>query len=114
MYEKSKTYLFLETDNYTQFRFTYTKGSGSVTFDDVTTVFAKNISYITRDKWLTTTSDSIANLAPLSEYIVKVRASDKNTALSYENITDFSNAISTFTLKYPLESKKLLAVADAA
>nr|MBP6662505.1 M6 family metalloprotease domain-containing protein [Paludibacter sp.] len=114
LYEKSKTYSFLETDNYTQFRFTYTKGSGSVTFDDVTTVFAKNISYITRDKWLTTTSDSIANLAPLSEYIVKVRASDKNTALSYENITDFSNAISTFTLKYPLESKKLLAVADAA
>lgn len=114
LYEKSKTYSFLETDNYTQFRFTYIKGSGSVTFDDVTTVFAKNISYITRDKWLTTTSDSIANLAPLSEYIVKVRASDKNTALSYENITDFSNAISTFTLKYPLESKKLLAVADAA
>lgn len=114
LYEKSKTYSFMETDNYTQFRFTYTKGSGSVTFDDVTTVFAKNISYITRDKWLTTTSDSIANLAPLSEYIVKVRASDKNTALSYENITDFSNAISTFTLKYPLESKKLLAVADAA
>ena len=109
--EKSKTYSFLETDNYTQFRFTYIKGSGSVTFDDVTVNFAKKISYIERDKWLTTTSDSILNLAPLSEYIVKVRASDKNTALNYENITDFSNAISTFTLKYPLE-KKLLALVD--
>jgi M6 family metalloprotease-like protein len=112
LYEKSKTYSFLETDNYTQFRFTYIKGSGSVTFDDVTVNFAKKISYIERDKWLTTTSDSIVNLAPSSEYIVKVRSSDKNTALNYENITDFSNAISTFTLKYPLE-KKLLAVADA-
>jgi M6 family metalloprotease-like protein len=110
--EKSKSYSFLETDNYTQFRFTYIKGSGSVTFDDVSVNFAKKISYIERDKWLTTTSDSIVNLAPMSEYIVKVRASDKNTALSYENITDFSNAISTFTLKYPLE-KKLLAVAEA-
>ena len=111
LYEKSKTYSFLETDNYTQFRFTYIKGSGSVTFDDVTVNFAKKISYIERDKWLTTTSDSILNLAPLSEYIVKVRASDKNTALNYENITDFSNAISTYTLKYPLE-KKLLALVD--
>jgi len=109
--EKSKTYTFLETDNYTQFRFTYIKGSGSVTFDDVTVNFAKKISYIERDKWLTTTSDSILNLAPSSEYIVKVRASDKNTTLNYENITDFSNAISTFTLKYPLE-KKLLALVD--
>ena len=109
--EKSKTYSFLETDNYTQFRFTYIKGSGSVTFDDVTVNFSKKISYIERDKWLTTTSDFILNLAPLSEYIVKVRASDKNTALDYENITDFSNAISTFTLKYPLE-KKLLALVD--
>ncbi len=114
LYEKSKTYSFLETDNYTQFRFTYIKGTGSVIFDDVAVDFAKKISYIEHDKWLTTNSDSIKNLAPLSEYIVKVRASDKNTALSYENITDFSNAISTFTLKYPLESKKLLAVADAA
>jgi len=109
--EKSKTYSFLETDNYTQFRFTYIKGSGSVTFDDVTVNFAKKISYIEREKWLTTNSDTIVNLAPLSEYIVKVRASDKNTALSYENITDFSNAISTYTLKYPLE-KKLLALVD--
>jgi M6 family metalloprotease-like protein len=111
LYEKNKSYSFQETDNYTQFRFTYIKGSGSVTFDDMTVNFAKKISYIKHDKWLTTNSYGVENLAPMSEYIVKVRASDKNTTLNYENITDFSNAISTYTLKYPLE-KKLLAVVD--
>ncbi len=112
LYEKAKTYTFSESNNYVRFRFKYTKGSGSVTFDDVTISFAKKISYIEHDKWLTTTSESIVNLAPLSEYIMKVKASDKNTEHGYENLTNYSTAISTFTLKYPLE-KKLLAVADA-
>ena len=107
-----KTYTFSESNGYTRFRFTYTKGIGSVTFDDVTVNFAKNISYIEREKWLTTTFDTISNLSPSTEYVYKVRASDKNIVNKYENITLFSNAITTKILPYPLE-KKLLVIPDA-
>jgi len=111
--EKNKSYAFTESKGYTCFRFTYIKGIGSVTLDDVTVGFSKKITYIEREKWLTSTSYTITNLIPNTEYIYKVRASDKNTVNEYENITLFSNAITTKILPYPLE-KELLVIPDAA
>ena len=111
LYEKNRAYTFNESDGYLRFRFKYVKGVGSVTFDDVKVSFAKQITYLKHEEWTTETSDTLIKLAPYSEYVFKVRASDKNTVYKYENITNFSNSISTITTQYPLD-KKLLVTWD--
>ncbi|MDD4970000.1 MAG: M6 family metalloprotease domain-containing protein [Paludibacter sp.] len=109
--EKNKTYTFAESKNYTQFQFTYIKGIGTITFDDVAVTFNKQITYVEKDKWVTTNSDTISNLEPNSNYSYMVKTSDKNTLYNYENITENSNIVSTSTLSYPLK-KVLVAVPD--
>ena len=109
LYEKSKTYTFSESKGYDRFRFTYFKGIGSVTFDDVTVNFNKKINYILRNSWITATSDTISNLVPTTTYAYMVKASDKS--IHYENITAFSNVISVNTLTYP-SNNKLVATKD--
>ena len=109
--EKNKTYNFSVSKNYFKFRFRYFKGIGSITFDDVAVGFDKTIDYILHDKWVSDISDIVADLQPNTEYQYFVKASDKNTVLKYENITDKSNTITVKTLDYPLE-KGLLAVPD--
>ncbi|MDP4239912.1 MAG: hypothetical protein Q8904_10640, partial [Bacteroidota bacterium] len=108
--EKSKSYSFVATKGYDKFRFTYIKGIGSVTFDDVTVGFAKQVNYNLRNSWITSTNDTINNLVPNTTYTFKVKASDKS--IHYENITDFSNSISAKTLTYP-SNHKLVATKDA-
>jgi immune inhibitor A len=98
-----KSYPFTEAQDFVRFRFTYTKGLGYLTFDDVTTGFSKQLTYNLRESWITDTFDTINNMTPNTAYFYKVRASDKNS--SYENITAFSNEISVKTLEYPSESK---------
>ena len=107
--EKNKSYTFSESNRYDKFRFTYIKGIGSVTFDDVTLNFSKQMNYILRDSWVTYTMDSISNLTPNTAYLYKVKASDKS--IHYENITGFSNTISAKTLNYP-SNKTLIATKD--
>jgi M6 family metalloprotease-like protein len=110
--KETKTYNFDNSKGYTRFRFIYYCGTGGLTFDDVSVSFSKKIDYIKKEGWLTQTYDSVSNLLPNTEYIYKVRASDKNKKYNYENITDFSNIISSTTLAYPLE-KQLLVIPDA-
>ena len=107
--EKSKSYSFMETKGYNRFRFTYFKGIGSITFDDVSVSFTKKLNYNFRDTWITSTKDTISNLIPNTTYSFKVKASDKS--VFYENITGFSNIISVNTLKYPFDNK-LVAYKD--
>lgn len=107
--EKSKSYTFPETKGYDRFRFTYFKGIGSVTFDDVAVNFTKQLKYDLRESWITSTKDTLTNLIPNTSYSFKVRASDKS--INYENITDFSNVISVKTLTYP-SNNKLVATKD--
>ena len=109
--ENSKTYTFSETKGYDRFRFTYFKGIGSVTFDDVTVNFTKKINYILQNSWITTASDTISNLVPTTTYAYMVKASDKSS--HYENITAFSNVISVNTLTYPTNNK-LVATKDTS
>jgi M6 family metalloprotease-like protein len=99
---------FSEAKGYNQFLFTYYKGLGSVTFDDVTVVLSKQISYNLRENWITSNSDTLTNLIPNTEYFYKVRASDKSTY--YENITDFSNIITVNTTAYPYKTKLVTTV----
>ena len=96
--EKARTYNFSETKGYNRFKFTYYKGIGAITFDDVHAGFSKQINYIQQDTWINTNSDTLTNLIPNTEYFYKIRASDKS--VYYENITDFSNTISVKTLGY--------------
>lgn len=111
LYEKNKTYSFPETKNYTQFRFKYFKGTGSITFDDVTVGFAKQLNYNLHESWITTNTDTLTNLMPNTEYFYKVRASDKS--IYYENITNFSNLISVTTIAYPY-AKKLVTTVNSS
>jgi len=108
LFEKNKTYTLPESKGYNRFRFTYTKGTGSVTFDDVTVGFSKEINYSVSKQWTTATADTVINLAPNTQYFYKVTASDKN--IFYENITDFSNVISVNTLPYPFKTQLLATV----
>ena len=103
LYEKSKSYTFVETNGYNRLRFTYFKGIGSLTFDDVTVGFSKQLNYNLHESWITATIDSLTNLVPNTTYSYKVRASDKSNY--YENITDFSNVITLKTLTYPSKNK---------
>ena len=109
MFEKNKSYTFQETNAYDKFRFTYFKGIGSVTFDDVTLSFTKQMNYILRDSWVANTADSISNLIPNTSYSYKLKASDKS--IHYENITGYSNIISVKTLAYPT-NHTLIATKD--
>jgi M6 family metalloprotease-like protein len=96
-----KTYTFTESDHYTQFRLTYQKESGYLIIDDITVGFAKKINYNEKDKWITSTTDTVINLPSNSDCYYKVKASDKtfrNSVILYENITDFSNLIYVHTL----------------
>ncbi|OPZ02776.1 MAG: Immune inhibitor A precursor [Bacteroidetes bacterium ADurb.BinA395] len=96
-----KTYTFTESDHYNQFRLTYQKESGYLIIDDITVGFAKKINYNEKDKWITSTTDTVINLPSNSDCYYKVKASDKtlrNSVILYENITDFSNLIYVHTL----------------
>ncbi|HQF10947.1 MAG TPA: hypothetical protein PKV22_01565, partial [Paludibacteraceae bacterium] len=96
-----KTYTFTESDHYTQFRLSYQKESGYLIIDDITVGFAKKINYNEKDKWITSTTDTVINLPSNSDCYYKVKASDKtlrNSVILYENITDFSNLIYVHTL----------------
>jgi hypothetical protein len=108
LYEKNKTYSFPETKGYNRFKFTYFKGIGDITFDDVSAGFSQTINYIQRDTLLTTNADTINNLVPNTEYFYKIKATDKS--IYYENITDFSNLISVKTLEYPFKTKLIVTV----
>ena len=105
--QKSQSYSFLETKGYDRLRFTYIKGVGSLTFDDVTVTLSKQLNYNLRENWVTSTLDTISNLLPSTTYSYKVRASDKSSY--YENITDFSSVISQETMSYPLETKLVVS-----
>lgn len=106
----TKTYSFPEAKGYNQFRFKYFKGTGSITFDDVTIGFSKKLNYNLYESWITTNTDTINNLIPNTEYFYKVRASDKS--VYYENITDFSNLVTVNTKAYP-SGKKLVTTVSS-
>ena len=106
----TKTYTFDESDNYTQFRLTYQKESGYLIIDDITVGFAKKINYNDKDKWITSTTDTVINLPSDCDCYYKIKASDKtlrNSVILYENITEFSNLIYVHTL--PDTGKQLKA-----
>ena len=107
--ENNKTYTLAESKGYNRFKFTYIKGIGSVTFDDVTAGFSHKLEYNLNNVWVTSNTDTLTNLIPNTEYFYKLTASDKS--IYYENITAFSNLISLKTLNYPFE-KKLVATVN--
>jgi M6 family metalloprotease-like protein len=107
----NKSYTLPPAKGYNCFRFTYRKGTGSVTFDDLTLGFDKTLNYNLKEKWTIYTSDTIKNLIPNTEYSFKVKASDKNVDYGYENITDYSNSINVKTLPYP-STQSLVARVD--
>lgn len=93
-----QTYPLEESLNFTQFKLTYTRGTGYVALDDIQIKLNKLITFNASNKWVTTTSDTIYNIVPGRSYSYLVKASDKtlksdNTIL-YENITAPSNLIS--------------------
>lgn len=112
----TKNYTFDVAQNYNQFRLKYTRGSGDVAIDDVTAVFFQKLEYNAREKWVTTTSNSLLNLVSNRDYFYKVRASDKalyaDKSIKYENITDFSNTIQLRTLENKSKANVLIAEVD--
>ena len=114
----TKTLTFTTDKNYTRFRLTYSKVSGYVVVDDVTVTFPQKLEYNAKDKWMTSVSDTLINLASNKDYFYKVNASDKtlnaDNSVKYENITAFSNLMKVRTLEDKSGIKTLIAVADSA
>ncbi len=80
---------------YTRFRITYQKKDGKVLFDDFTVYFAQNVEYKLRHQFVDSLRYSVEDLNFNTEYRYRLQATDKTEY--YENITDFSNEISTKT-----------------
>jgi M6 family metalloprotease-like protein len=112
----TETYSFNTGKNYTQFRLTYTKVIGSVVIDDIVVGIPEKLEYNLRDKWVTSTSDTIINLVSNRDYYYKVKASDKTLdtdgSIKYENITNFSNLIQTKTSENNTKTNSLFASVD--
>lgn len=110
------SYSFTTLNNYIQFRFTFTKGSGSVAFDDVTVKMFQLLEFNDQEKWVTSTADTLFNLVSNRDYFYKVRASDKtlnpDSSIKYENITNFSNLIQLKTLDDKSKKNSLIASVD--
>ncbi len=98
-----KSFVFSTENNYTRFRLTFTKNTGYVIVDDLDATYSKMVDYISTNKWLTTTSDTVTNLISNRYHYYKVKASDKTllnaNTIKYENITEFSNIIEVKTLE---------------
>ena len=116
LFEKNKSYTFDESLGYNRFRFTYTKGNGSVTLDDVTIGFSKLLEYNAREEWISDTTSNISNLVSNRDYYYKVKASDKflnpDSTIKYENITNFSNLVQVRTFENKSKANALIAVVD--
>ena len=113
----TKTYTYSADKNYTRFRLTNSKAIGYFMVDDVTVTFPQKLEFNAKDKWLTSNSDVLINLASNRDYFYKVEASDKtlnaDNSVKYENITVFSNLITTKTLQDKSYTNTLIAVADS-
>ena len=95
-----KSYTFDTISHYNQFRFTFTKNTGYLTFDDWSVKFAKKIEFNALNLWVQDSSKVISNIIPLRDYYYLVKASDKSLysdgTLKYENITNYSNSIHVY------------------
>jgi len=102
-------------DDYTRFKFTYSKGEGYVVIDDITVSYPYKLDVNYKDKWVTETYDLQNNLFSGRTYYYKVKASDRtlynDQSVKYENITDFSNIIEVNT-KEDLDSNLLVVTVD--
>lgn len=80
--------------------------------EDGKNVYVKDIQGNDIDSlWTTSTSETLYNLISDKDYFYVVRASDKNTTYSYENITEKSNVVKIKTLPYT--SEKILRVVSS-
>lgn len=80
-----------------KFRIRFTKGSSSVSIDDVGVSFNKILSYHYKNEWFTDTVHVVKDINPSQVYFYKVKASDRtlypDNSIKYENITQYSNTI---------------------
>lgn len=83
---------------YNRFKLIFTRSSGQVSVDDLTAIYNSKIDFLYKDKWVEETEIVVPNVIPDRDYYYLVRASDRtlypDSALKYENITDYSNVIS--------------------
>jgi len=113
----TKSYSFGEDKNYSRFKISYTRVSDYyVIIDDVTASFSQKLEYNFKDKWVSSTSDSLINLVSNRDYYYKVKASDKKLnsdgSILYENITNFSNLIHVKTIEDKAGKKALIVTVD--
>lgn len=80
-----------------RFRVRFTKGTASVSIDDMGVSFNQQLAYLYKNDWVTDTLVAISDVIPSLAYHYKVKASDRtlypNKDLKYENITAFSNIV---------------------
>jgi hypothetical protein len=84
---------FTTTQNYRQFRFTYTKSSGNLAIDDVQATYGKlDTVFVERDKAIIGTEYTIGNLQPNTNYQYRVKSKLATST------SDFSEVMATKTL----------------
>ncbi len=87
------TFDFTTTQNYRQFRFTYTKSSGNLAIDDVQATYGKlDTVFVERNKEVVGTKYLVENLQPNTNYFYRVK-SKLDTSIS-----DYSDVMATKTL----------------
>ncbi|MDR3327520.1 MAG: M6 family metalloprotease domain-containing protein [Prevotellaceae bacterium] len=114
---QTKTYSNLDNKNYRRLRFSCAAiSSRGVAFDDFETTYNAKMAVI-RQYVEKADSATVSGLAPLTEYICKVQATDRHVAGSlnewYENVTDFSSLVTAITLEKRSDDPRELAVSLA-
>ena len=84
--------------NLNQFRFTYIKSSGNLSFDDVS-VILENVNYLSgyQDLSVSSNSKSISGLSPNTKYYYRVRSTDGTSTSAHSNIDSITTPALSLT-----------------
>jgi len=82
---------------YRKFRISYAPAKGQVVLDCFSATTASTTTFICKNQLMTDTFYNATGLSVNTEYKYVVRATDKDAAGRYENISDYSNEVSVIT-----------------
>ncbi len=90
------TFDFTTTQNYRQFRFTYTKSSGNLAIDDVQATYGKlDTVFVERNKEVIGTKYLVENLQPNTEYYYRVKSKLGTSTSEFSEVMDAKTLVQT-------------------
>jgi hypothetical protein len=90
------TFDFTTTQNYRQFRFTYTKSSGNLAIDDVQATYGQlDTVFVERNKEIIGTKYLVENLQPNTEYYYRVKSKLGTSTSEFSDVMAIKTLVPT-------------------